>query len=294
MNYLHYIILSGFIIALASMAGVVLVKSHKKIAHFVEHNLMTLSALSVGIFLVTSVSLGHETIETLGTQKSLLVFSLGFILFALLQTLSSGHRHKGDDPHHTHEHTRKSALKILIGDAIHNVADGLLLVASFGASLTHGVSTAISIFLHETPQEISEFIVLKKSGYSTTEAAYKNFATALSIFVGIAIGVVFLETSHLQAYLLGVSASFFIGIIFVDLLPIKSIFKNKDWHKILGAFFLGILIMVSITSAFTHSHGEHEHEHHEHGQEHRHENEHKEHGDEDHDHDHREHEYEIH
>lgn len=253
MNILS-VLIAGFIISLASITGVLLVKSHPRVARFVETHLLHLSALSAGIFFVTSFSLGHETIESLGLKQSLIVFCVGFILFFGLQKiLSTDHSHRNKQGH-THDHNKKSALKILIGDAIHNVADGLLLVASSGASMVHGISTAASIFIHEVPQEISEFIVLKKSGYSTTEAAYKNFATALSIFIGIAIGFAFFETEGLQAYLLGISASFFMGIIFTDLLPIKELFVQKKWYVSFGIFIIGILLMKGILLILPHHH----------------------------------------
>ncbi len=255
---------AGFIISLASITGVLIVKSHKKVASFVEKNLLYLSALSAGIFFVTSFSLGHETIKAFGVTKALFVFFIGFLLFFLLQKLLSGHSHR-TDTQHTHEHTKNSAIKVLVGDSIHNIADGLLLVASSGASMTHALSTAASIFIHEVPQEISEFIVLKKSGYSTKEAAYKNFITALSIFIGITIGLFFLETEGLQAYLLGISASFFMGVIFTDLLPLSQVLKQKKWYMSITVFLLGILCMKGILMSLPH---EHTHSHSHQGSEH--------------------------
>ncbi len=253
MEHLFIILFSGLIISLTSITGVLLIKSHGKIAFFVEKNLLHLSAFSAGVFFVTSFSLGYETLEMFGLQKTLLVFLTGIILFLILQKIISNHNHR-TQANHTHTHDKKSAIKVLIGDTIHNIADGLLLVASSGTSTVYGFSTALSIFIHEVPQEISEFIALKKSGYSTTEAAYKNFATALSIFIGIAIGLVFLKTKNLQAYLLGISASFFMGVIFTDLLPIREIIKNKKWYKTIGIFFLGIIIMKGILLVLPHQH----------------------------------------
>lgn len=268
MHTLIYILTSGFLISLASISGVLLVRSNKKIAHFIEENLSLLSALSAGIFLVTSISIGRESFEILGHQ-SILAFSLGIIFFFILQKFVHKHRHIGNKEKHTHQHNKHSALSLLIGDTIHNIADGLLLVASFGSSTVVGISTAFSIFIHETPQEISEFIVLKKSGYSTTEAAYRNFATAISIFIGIGIGYVFLETIFLQAWLLGISAAFFIGIIFTDLLPIPYTLRQKNKKQIFLVFLIGIVIMFGITTSLGHQH--------EHGDEQQHEHTHPQH-----------------
>ena len=154
----------------------------------------------------------------------------------------------------------------MIGDALHNIADGLLLVASFGTSSAIGLSTALSIALHEAPQEISEFLVLKKSGYSDTEAAYRNFATALSIFIGIAIGIFLVRSSIVQAYLLGITATFFLGIVFTDLFPVRILVREQKLGRMSAALVLGALLMFGITNALGHDHnhedGEHSHDNH--------------------------------
>lgn len=254
MENIIYVLLAGFIISLASLSGVLLVKSHKKIAQFVENNLEILSALSGGIFLFTSFNMFKTSLEILNWEKALISFFIGILLFIILQKVLNSHRHKGNTDDHTHEHTKKSALKILIGDSIHNVADGLFLIASFGTSFVIGVSTSISIFIHEVPQEISEFIVLRKSGYSVREISFKNYISALSIFIGIGLGLFFMKTKMIQGYLIGVSSIFFLGVIFTDLFPIQTILKRKNKIKIISAFFIGILFMTLIMFILGHSH----------------------------------------
>lgn len=249
MENIYLILLSGLVISFISVLGVLIIKSHPKVAAYVNKNLTTFTAMSAGIFLVTSYLLIRETLEILALHQAIIAFVGGIVIYTILHKTLSPHRHMGD--HHEHDH-KKSAWKILIGDAIHNVADGLLLVASFGAGSTIGLSNALSIALHEVPQEISEFLVLKKSGYSNTEAVYRNFATALSIFVGIVIGLFLIQSSVLQAYLLGITSTFFLGIVFTDLFPVRMLIKNKELGRMSAALILGIILMTGISLILGH------------------------------------------
>jgi len=270
MNTLHYIILSGILISLLSISGVALISTSKRLATFVEKNLMSLSALSAGVFLVTSFLLIKETLELLPLTSAVISFGIGIIAYVLLHSVFNHHRH-GDSHEHEHQHNGKQAAwKIMIGDTVHNIADGLLLVTSFAFGNVVGFSTTLSIILHEIPQEISEFLVLKKAGYTNKEAAYRNLATASSIFVGIGIGLALINTESIQAYLLGATATFFLGIVFTDLFPIKQVLKEGKTISMLSALILGAAIMSSVSMSLGHSHsheGDHDHKEHEHSHE---------------------------
>ena len=59
------------------------------------------------------------------------------------------------------------AWMIILGDGIHNFADGIAIGASFTSSLGIGVSTSLAVFFHELPHEFGmllqcdQFCVLK-------------------------------------------------------------------------------------------------------------------------------------
>lgn len=259
---IELILLYGLIISFVSILGVGIVKSNKKVASFINSHLDALTALSAGVFLVTSFTLARETLEILTLTNATIAFAIGIVSYIILHKVLSPHRHEGDNHEHVHD-SKKSAWKLLIGDTVHNIADGIFLVASFGVSSFVGISTALSIMLHEAPQEISEFLVLRKSGYTTTEATYRNFGTALSIFIGIAIGLLVTQSPVFQAYLLGATATFFLGIVFTDLFPITTILKNKKKvGQMFAALVIGIVIMTGISSALGHSHEHGGHDNH--------------------------------
>ena len=51
------------------------------------------------------------------------------------------------------------AWMIILGDGIHNFADGIAIGASFTSSLGVGVSTSLAILFHELPHEFGKYNV---------------------------------------------------------------------------------------------------------------------------------------
>jgi len=263
MNTILLIILSACIISLASFSGALL--AFKKINSWFSQNTKLLVTFAAGIFLMTSIGLLSETFEFLTREKAIFSVLAGFLGMLLLHKILP-------ETHHHHDNEcptcipQKSSTKVIVGDIIHNVADGIVLVVGFSISKEVGILALTSVLVHEFIQEISEYIVLRNSGYSNKKALTINFLSSLSIFIGVLIGFLLTQDPGFQAILLGISAGAFLHIVFHDLIPfsiIKKIPKNNILHHFV-VFFLAIGIMVVIGFTLPHAH--------EHGDEHTHEN----------------------
>jgi len=82
---------------------------------------------------------------------------------------------------------------ILLGDAFHNLADGILIAASFvSCNISLAMSIAPITIVHELAQEIGDFIFLTKlPGLSICKAFILNFISVMTVVLG---GVIFLLT----------------------------------------------------------------------------------------------------
>ncbi|MDH5407371.1 MAG: ZIP family metal transporter [Gammaproteobacteria bacterium] len=122
-------------------------------------------------------------------------------------------------PEAAHDHNAAGTL-ILVGDAIHNLVDGVLIAAAFLTDIHLGIVTSLAVAAHEIPQEVGDFAVLLKSGYSRSRALWLNVLVSLTTVIGALLAYVGLsEMSFAVPYILAIAASSFIYIAVADLIP---------------------------------------------------------------------------
>ena len=254
------VIVAAFTVMLASLSGVMFTTSAA--GRFLENKLSYLISFSAGVFLVTAGALALEVFElapSLGAGAVLIV--VGYILAeGVHRLMPEMHHHHDDECARAHG---AAARKIIIGDAIHNVADGVIIIAAFAVSGPLGVAATVSIVIHEVLQEISEFFVLRRAGYSIKKALMVNFAVSSTIFVGVWLGYYALASHELEVVLLSVSAGFFIHVVLHDLLPKHHEHETtKSFLQHIAVVAIGAVLMGFIAQSLTdsHAHGESGHD----------------------------------
>ena len=245
------VILAAITISLASFVGLIFGSIFAQ--KFISKYLQYLVSFSAGIFFFTSFNLFHEAFEIASPSLIFAGAVGGFLLFFFLERFlpESHHLHGGDCKH---SHAKSGATRMLLGDAFHNIADGIILVPAFFVSTTVGVITTVSILVHELLQEISEYFVLIGSGYSRRQAILRNGLVSLTIFIGVAIGFLLSSTETIQAVLLSFSAGAFLYIIFHDLIPLSVLKKDKNKAvKHISFFVLGVVLLFIISVSLPHA-----------------------------------------
>ena len=130
--------------------------------------------------------------------------------------------------HHNESHPESDEIEsgehagslILIGDSVHNFLDGILIASAFLADFSLGIVTALAVIAHEIPQELGDFAILIKSGYSRSRALFYNLLTSVALIIGATLAWFWLsEFSNFIPYLLTFTAASFIYVAVSDLMP---------------------------------------------------------------------------
>jgi zinc and cadmium transporter len=262
--------LAAIAIMLVSLIGVI--ATWGTIGSWLTKKLHYLVSFAAGVFVVVAYGLAVETFELAPDPKAILYIVLGTLFFSLIGKVLPEAHHHHDPQEASHIHSRKSGQRILLADALHNMADGIVLAAGFGISFQFGIVVAIGVLIHEAIQEISEFFVLRNAGYTTKEALIRNFLASSTILIGVVIALLFSTIEGIEPILLGLGAGSFFYVVFVDLVPGSlSACKTRFciWkHIATGMLGFVLMISVNVVTDQTHIHGGDSHDTHEHEEEH--------------------------
>lgn len=240
-------LIASLCVALLSLVGVLF---FGKDAHMRSAHRFVLPT-AVGVFLgVIFFELIPETLEASHEWGPVAIIG-GFLGFYLLSyILDTYHHHHADDDDSCESH---GARKLLIGDSVHNFADGVVIASAFIINPAVGILTTIGIALHEIPQEIAEFSVLRHSGYTKMQALVWNFLSSTTVIVGTLVTLLFSEFFETYVFILtGIAAGNLLYIATADFIPELRETHKDHFPYTFTATFLGVLI-IGILIHFTHS-----------------------------------------
>jgi zinc and cadmium transporter len=157
------------------------------------------------------------------TLRASLLILAGILIFFVVEKLLR-HRHSLlHRDHHAGELGGRSVIAgvNILGDAIHNYIDGLLIGASWLASPALGITTTLAVLLHEIPQELGDFGVLLHSGLTVRRAVLLNVGSAAVAIVGTMTAVLVSGVAHerLIEVSVPITAGGFVYIAAADLIP---------------------------------------------------------------------------
>ncbi len=162
------------------------------------------------------IGLIPHALEYESSEHTMIVILSGILFFFLLEKfLLWRHCHNGECKAHS-----TAGPLILIGDAFHNLIDGVIISAAFLTSIPLGLTSSVAVIAHEIPQEVGDFAILLHSGYSKRRAYSYNILSSITTLPAAIISYLYLDRMMgLVPYILAFSAASFIYIAIADLIP---------------------------------------------------------------------------
>jgi zinc and cadmium transporter len=237
-----YTLLSVSVVSLISLIGVFTLalekdKLYKYLIYFVSLSAGTL----MGDAFIHLIPDAYK--ENPGIQTSLYILAGIFLFFILEKGLHWRHCHEEPCADHPHPFS----YIILVGDSMHNFIDGMVIAASFIASVPLGIATATAVIFHEIPHEIGNFASLVYGGFSAKKALLYNFLSALVAMLGAIFVLAISSNINPTNFLIPFAAGGFIYVAGTDLIP--ELHKHNEFEKGIiqtVAFLVGIGLMLGI------------------------------------------------
>ncbi|MFX1266335.1 MAG: ZIP family metal transporter [Promethearchaeota archaeon] len=261
-----------FIISLFSLIGVLMISLKEKT---LDKLLFILVAFATGTILATALfDLIPESIHQLeelnaggaGIIESLLfaIIIFGFVTFFIIERFIywfHGHAHEKDDQLVCYDtltegfdnivdrgkKIKNFALLNLIGDGLHNILDGIIIMVAFLNGLGNGFIVTLAVSFHELPQEIGDFGILLYGGFSKKKALLFNFGSGLvAILGGILAFFLSAQLDFFNFFFLSFSGGGFLYLASTELMP--ELLKEKNLRRsiIQALVFLSGVILIMI------------------------------------------------
>ncbi|KAK9118176.1 hypothetical protein Scep_016269 [Stephania cephalantha] len=138
----------------------------------------------------------------------------------------------------------------LFSDGVHNFTDGMALGSAF---ILHGSvggwSRTLFLLAHELPQEVGDFGILVRSGFSVSKALFFNFLSALVALAGTALALLLGQDPGQSSLIEGFTAGGFIYISVAGVLPELSNGKSSIRSTLVQAtsLVLGMAVALCIS-----------------------------------------------
>lgn len=179
----------------------------------------------------------------------LLVVS-GMLLFFVLERALRRSRGAGLLHRCLHEAPRPQlAAMNLLGDAVHNFVDGLVIAASYLAGPALGAATTLAVLVHEIPQELADFAILVHAGLSPRRAVRLNLGSAAAALFGavVALWAGSLAKEAVVGALVPLTAGNFIYLAAAGLMPeLQHETAPRAWRSQLALMAAGVAVMAAL------------------------------------------------
>lgn len=236
-----YILIALFLGSVGSvaLAGLMLLLNDKKLEKASTYLMYLAGGTLLGAAFMGMIPKAIQMMDLVLVLKTVL---FGILFFFILEKIILWRSCRNKE---CERHLNAAAPIILIGDAFHNAIDGIVIAASFLTSTELGIFVTLSVMLHEIPQELGDFGILIRSGFSRRKAFWYNALSGSSaIIFGVAAYFTLEFMRSMIPYTLAFSAASFLYIAMADLIPeMHRKTSVKDSLSQITLILLGIFII---------------------------------------------------
>ncbi len=251
---LVYALLAVAGVSLLSLVGIFFLSLSEERLHRILFLLIGFAA--GGILGATLFELIPEAVERGellgGGLTSFLYITIGFVGFFILERFIywyHGHGHRenfqADPDPRIGTRIREFVYLNLVGDAVHNFLDGMLITIGFLTEFQLGIITTIAVFFHELPQEIGDFGLLIYGGLTRSRALMMNFLSACMAIAGAVFAYLFdIYVQNFSALLIAFAAGGFMYLAASELVP--ELQREEHYGRAAVQLFLFIIGIATI------------------------------------------------
>lgn len=221
MNILLYILLFNLLGSVISLLGGIVLLLKREFAHKYAHYLASFAAgslLGTVFFDLLPEALHEAELNNIAESNVFIYVLVGVLFFFLLERFLHWFHHHGYDEHQL---KGKPVVPLLIiGDTIHNFIDGIAIAATFLVSIPAGIITTIAVGAHEIPQEIGDFGIMLRHGFSRKKVLLVNSLSAAASFIGVLLAYYYgTKIEGISVIFISFAAGLFLYVALSDLIP---------------------------------------------------------------------------
>jgi len=135
-------------------------------------------------------------------------------------------------------------MALLASDALHNISDGMAIAAAFLVSPRLGVMTSAAVIVHEVPEEIADYALLRIAGMTKRRALAALAVVQLTAGIGAA-GTLLASSqiARTEGIILPIACGTFIYIAIVNLIP--ELVRARERSAILP-FLIAVVVVIGM------------------------------------------------
>ena len=148
---------------------------------------------------------------------------------------------------HGHHHAHSVGFALLGSDAVHNFGDGVAIAGAFLHSTHLGVITSLAVLVHELPQELADYAVLREAKLAKRRSLVWLALVQLTAGLGAAVTLLGASLGNSHAIALAIAGGTFVYIALVELLPdVLRSGTRRERMVALAALLAGALLIAML------------------------------------------------